>query len=99
LNFSTHSTTYVVEMRDIRKDTAALIPGPVPLGAGFRVSGGSPLTIHFVYLDEFGHLGPFMSRTAPKYNESPVFGLAGIILPEAAVRPFATGILKLRVHL
>jgi len=54
------------------------------------------VTIHFVYLDEFGHLGPFMSRAAKKYNESPVFGLAGIILPEDAVRPFATKILQLK---
>jgi hypothetical protein len=46
-------------------------------------------------LDEFGHLGPFMSRADPKHNESPVFGLAGIILPEDAVRPFVTRMLKL----
>lgn len=84
------------ELRDIRKDTAALIPGPVPLGAGFRVFGGTRMTIQFVYLDEFGHLGPFMARTASKYNESPVFGLAGIILPDQAVRPFATQVLKLK---
>lgn len=54
------------------------------------------MSAHFVYLDEFGHNGPFMSRTAPKYNESPVFGLAGIILPEEAVRPIATKILQLK---
>jgi hypothetical protein len=54
------------------------------------------MTIHFVYLDEFGHLGPFMARTEPKYNESPVFGLAGIILPEQSVRSLATKILKLK---
>jgi hypothetical protein len=40
-----------------------------------------------------------MSRTAPKYNESPVFGLAGIILPETAVRPFATRFLQLNEHI
>jgi hypothetical protein len=48
----------------------------------------------FVYLDEFGHIGPFDSRAAPKHNESPVFGLAGMILPERAVRPFASYFLK-----
>jgi hypothetical protein len=58
----------------------------------------SPMTIHFIYLDEFGHLGPFMGRTAPQYNENPVFGLAGIILPERSVRPFATKILQLKEH-
>jgi len=48
----------------------------------------------FVYLDEFGHIGPFESRTAKKHNESPVFGLAGMMLPERAVRPFASYFLK-----
>ena len=55
--------------------------------------------IRFVYLDEFGHIGPFVSRTSPKYNESPVFGLAGIILPDDAIRPFATKFLKLKEYL
>jgi hypothetical protein len=48
----------------------------------------------FVYLDEFGHIGPFESRTSKKHNESPVFGLAGMMLPERAVRPFASYFLK-----
>jgi hypothetical protein len=59
---------------------------------------GEKMTMCFVYLDEFGHIGPFMSRKALKYNESPVFGLAGIILPETAVRPLATKFLKLKEH-
>lgn len=50
--------------------------------------------MYFVYLDEFGHIGPFVSRDSAKHNESPVFGLAGIILPENAIRPFATFFLK-----
>jgi hypothetical protein len=37
-----------------------------------------------------------MGRAAPSYNESPVFGLAGVILPETAVRPFATKFLQLK---
>jgi hypothetical protein len=56
------------------------------------------MTVCFVYLDEFGHIGPFMARNQPRYNESPVFGLAGIILPEEAVRPFATRFLQLKEH-
>ena len=40
-----------------------------------------------------------MGRTAPKYNESPVFGLAGIIIPEDAIRPFATKILQLKEYI
>jgi len=57
------------------------------------------VSISFVYLDEFGHIGPYISRTSPRYNESPVFGLAGIILPERAIRPFATKFLQLKEHL
>ena len=45
---------------------------------------------YFVYLDEFGHIGPYISRTDPKHNDSPVFGLAGYILPSAEVRGFGT---------
>jgi hypothetical protein len=56
------------------------------------------MSVKFVYLDEFGHIGPFMSRNAKKYNESPVFGLAGIILPEDEIRPFATRFLQLKQH-
>lgn len=51
-------------------------------------------SMHFVYLDEFGHIGPYVSRISKKNNESPVFGVAGIILPENAIRPFATFFLK-----
>ncbi|MTJ83942.1 MAG: DUF3800 domain-containing protein [Telmatospirillum sp.] len=50
----------------------------------------------FIYLDEFGHIGPYFHRRHEKYNESPVFGLAGIILPEPAIRPFATAFLQLK---
>ncbi len=45
---------------------------------------------YFAYLDEFGHIGPYVSRTDPKYKESPVFGLAGFVLPSGEVRGFGT---------
>ncbi|MDE0057782.1 MAG: DUF3800 domain-containing protein [Defluviicoccus sp.] len=45
---------------------------------------------HFVYLDEFGHVGPYISRTDSRHNASPVFGLAGFALPSHQVRGFAT---------
>ena len=49
--------------------------GPRLFSAGFRASEGKvTMSVCFVYLDEFGHIGPFMNRTAAKYNESPVFG-------------------------
>ena len=41
---------------------------------------------YFAYLDEFGHIGPYVSRADPRYKESPVFGLAGFVLPAAEVR-------------
>lgn len=72
--------------------------GPCRKARASAFLGGRGMTVSFVYLDEFGHIGPFMSRTALKYNESPVFGLAGIILPEDAVRPFATKFLQLKEH-
>ena len=53
----------------------------------------------FVYLDEFGHIGPYIARDSAKYNESPVFGLAGIMLPESGVRLFATKFLQIKEFL
>lgn len=55
--------------------------------------------MYFVYLDEFGHIGPFVARRDPRHCDSPVFGLAGIILPEESIRPFATAFLQLKEHM
>jgi len=46
--------------------------------------------IFFAYLDEFGHIGPFISRNDARYKESPVFGLGGMVLPAERVRAFAS---------
>lgn len=46
--------------------------------------------MYFVFLDEFGHIGPFVSKDHPHYNTSPVFGVAGYYLPEKEVRSFAS---------
>lgn len=51
------------------------------------------------YLDEFGHIGPFTARSAEKYNESPLFGLGGIVLPATEVRGFATWFFQLKSNL
>lgn len=48
------------------------------------------------FLDEFGHIGPFVSRADPHYNHSPVFGLAGYVLPHHQVRHFATFFFQLK---
>ena len=45
---------------------------------------------YFAYLDEFGRTGPYVGRAHPRYNESPVFGLAGFVLPSREVRGFGT---------
>ena len=45
---------------------------------------------YFAYLDEFGHVGPYVSRNGPRHDDSPVFGLAGFVLPVEEVRGFGT---------
>lgn len=45
---------------------------------------------YFAYLDEFGHIGPYVSRHDPRHKTSPVFGLAGFVLPAQEVRGFGT---------
>jgi hypothetical protein len=54
---------------------------------------------YFVYLDEFGHIGKFVSRNHKKFNSSPVFGLGGIILPVNEVRNFSIFFYKLKARL
>lgn len=51
------------------------------------------------FLDEFGHSGPFVSRTDGKYSHSPVFGLGGYVLPHHQVRHFATHFFQLKKHM
>ncbi len=56
---------------------------------GFSRIWGRSLT-YIAYLDEFGHVGPYISRLDPKHNDSPVFGLAGVVLPADKTRGFGT---------
>lgn len=51
---------------------------------------------YFIYLDEFGHIGHFVSRTHPKYKTNPVFGLGGIALPVNEIRNFSTFFYKFK---
>jgi hypothetical protein len=51
---------------------------------------------YLAYLDEFGHIGPFVSRQDPRFKESPVFGLGGMVLPAERVRGFATWFYQLK---
>lgn len=54
---------------------------------------------YIAYLDEFGHIGPFISRNHPQHKTSPIFGLGGFILPADKVRPFATWFYQLKCNL
>lgn len=51
------------------------------------------------FLDEFGHIGPFVSRSDQRYNHNPVFGLAGFALPHHCARSFATWFFQLKNQL
>ncbi len=66
--------------------------------AGFRVSD-APSSFYIAYLDEFGHVGPFISRSHERHNTSPVFGLGGVVLPVERVRPFASYFYRLKCNL
>ena len=54
---------------------------------------------YIAYLDEFGHIGPYVSRDDPRHRTSPVFGLAGYVLPADRVRWFATWFFKRKCEL
>ena len=43
-------------------------------------------SMYFAYLDEFGHIGRYISRDHARHNDSPIFGLAGYVIPAAKVR-------------
>jgi len=66
--------------------------------AGFRVSG-TPSAFYIAYLDEFGHIGPFITRSHPRHNTSPVFGLGGFVLPVERLRSFASYFYQLKCNL
>ena len=54
---------------------------------------------YFAYLDEFGHIGPYLGRQHPRHNDSPVFGFAGLVLPVNEVRGFGTWFFQRKCHL
>lgn len=55
--------------------------------------------LYIAYLDEFGHIGPFVDRKHPQHNTSPVFGLGGLILPAMSIRGFSSWFFQLKCHL
>lgn len=55
--------------------------------------------LYLVYVDEFGHIGPYVSPTHEQYKTHPVFGLAGFALPYNRVRDFSTFFFQLKNNL
>lgn len=51
------------------------------------------------YLDEFGHVGPYLAHDDPRHNTHPVFGLGGVVLPYPQVRRFSTFFFQLKNRL
>ncbi|WP_267356485.1 MULTISPECIES: DUF3800 domain-containing protein [unclassified Methylobacterium] len=52
----------------------------------------------FVYVDDFGHSGPYVRRSDPRHNTSPVYGFAGFALPAEELRGFSSFFLQLKQH-
>ena len=57
------------------------------------------VSTYIAYLDEFGHDGPYVGRSDPRHRTSPVFGLAGYVLPVEHVRWFGTWFFKRKCEL
>lgn len=55
--------------------------------------------LYIAYLDEFGHIGPYISANDPKHKTHPIFGLGGVVLPYDKVREFSTYFYKLKNNL
>lgn len=53
--------------------------------------------MYCVFLDEFGHIGPYVSRNDRQYNTSPVFGLAGFFVHHTEVRQLSHWFYKLKL--
>lgn len=54
---------------------------------------------YIVYLDEFGHVGPYIAVDHKSHNTHPVFGLGGFVLPVDEVRSFSSFFFNLKQHL
>lgn len=55
--------------------------------------------LYIVYLDEFGHIGPYISHDHPTYKTHPAFGLGGFVLPANRVRAFSSFFFNLKKRL
>lgn len=66
-------------------------PRRLRLARGRRVFWGGPgkgaVAIYLLYLDEFGHPGPYVPRSK-RYSHHPLFGFAGFAVPAEDMRDF-----------
>jgi len=81
----------------VRKQGRGPFRGPRTCYA--RASVFMLVSMYVAFLDEFGHNGPFLGRDHAHYSQSPVFGLAGYILPQERVRLFATWMFQIKLSL
>lgn len=51
------------------------------------------------YLDEFGHVGPYVSREDKRFNDHPVFGYGGYIIPAENARYFSSEFVRVKRNL
>lgn len=55
--------------------------------------------LYVAYMDEFGHVGPYLNHSHEKHKTHPVFGLGGLVLPYTQVRPFSSFFFNLKKNL
>ena len=55
--------------------------------------------LYVAYLDEFGHIGPYIAHDDRRHNTHPAFGLGGIVLPYRKIRSFSTFFFQLKNRL
>ena len=79
--------TYIFEERRFRlgcgarSSRCAPLPKPGSFMVGLSCFWRQKSMLYVAYLDEFGHVGPYIAHHDPRYNTHPVFGLGGIVLP------------------
>lgn len=66
---------------------------------GFRVYEIGEFVLYVAYLDEFGHIGPYLSHDNPRHNSHPAFGLGGLVIPYPEIRHFSTYFFQLKNNL
>lgn len=98
----------LVRMADLRynaRRTRSLLSVPAPLPRPVRKYGLSRFPgvaaglLYLVYLDEFGHVGPFIARDHFEHKTSPIFGIGGFVLPYENARVFSSWFFRLRNNL